>query len=523
MIKKNDMIMKSTKIFILAGLFAFCFTTTIFAQHHGMCGTKDQHQIKERLLRNRVEMKDFVKPRNAVTYVPIKLHLVAENDGSGRANPADVADMMCILNEEFADQEIQFYIKDKAFRNLNQNAIYFSPTTTGGQTQIRFNKVNNAINLFITGSAGATGTLAFYQGPAGSSFDYIVARRTSILGRNVVPHEVGHFFSLAHPFYGWEGNPWNVNDHGNPVGQYAPSDPSQIGPVGLIENEKVDKSNCMTAADGICDTPPDYLFAFTQQGCAPYGGGARDPNNELIDPSETNIMSYFDACDSYEFTADQKAAIQVDLFSSQRNYIRPNYTPDLTVLGDVTLSYPINDVAAGHLDVRLEWEAQNGAIGYIVELDRAANFGSSFLQRFLVYGDNFVDLPELDVNKAYYWRVRSFGEYYTCTSFSDDVRFITSEPVAVKEIEEVNGWAVNPNPLRSGNNFQIAMDAKSSFEADIMLYSLTGQLVQQISGHQFTNGRSDLEFPVYNLESGMYIIAIHTEDGVSNKKVIISK
>ena len=30
-------------------------------------------------------------------------------------------------------------------------------------------------------------------------------------------HEMGHFFSLRHTFYGWECEPWNVNDHGQIV------------------------------------------------------------------------------------------------------------------------------------------------------------------------------------------------------------------------------------------------------------------------------------------------------------------
>ncbi|MEM1321066.1 MAG: T9SS type A sorting domain-containing protein [Bacteroidota bacterium] len=496
-------------------------STTISAQHRhtGLCGTKDQHLIKERLMYNRAHPPAFAEVRGGTTYVPVKLHLVARSDGTGRVNTVDVLDMMCLVNEIYRDQNIQFYIRD-GFRNLNQSAIYNTPNVQSGIQQIQSNKVNNAINIFITGSTGTNGTLAYYQG--GAQLDYIVADQRYIRSPSVMPHELGHFFSLAHPFYGWEGNPYNPSVHGNPVGDFAPSDPSQIGNVGLIPAERQDRSNCTQAADGICDTPPDYLFAFTQNGCANYNGGAMDPNGDMVDPMENNIMSYFEDCDDYIFTNDQKTAIRADLFSVFRNYVRPNYTPDLTVLDATNLTSPIDgEIWDEYTSVTLDWEAQPGAVSYIVQIDRFRNF--AFQPQQFVVNDPFLVLNNLDPNRTYYWRVRPFGELVTCTEFTEAANFRTGDgAVSTKDIDYVKGWMVRPNPLRSDQSLTIAVDADQSFEADVQLFNLTGQLIHQVNSHRFTSGQSILEMPSLKLGAGMYIVAIRTEDAVSNKKFVVS-
>jgi hypothetical protein len=85
--------------------------------------------------------------------------------------------------------------------------------------------------------------------------------------------------------------------------------------------------SCSTAGDRICDTGPDYKFAFLQAGCAAYNGGAKDPLGVVVDPLETNTMSYFDGCSSYSFTPMQAAAMQADLNTAARNYLDNSFSP----------------------------------------------------------------------------------------------------------------------------------------------------------------------------------------------------
>ena len=494
---------------------------------HAICGTSDQASIVERLSRNRVTMQDFVRPRGAITYVPIKMHLTADDSGNGRVNEIDVLEMLCILNEEYAEQEIQFYFSN-SWRYLDNNSIYDSPSSSAGRFQISLNKVNNAINIFIANRGGSSsGSLAFYQPPANPSADYIVCNKAWIRGESVIPHEIGHFFSLAHPFYGWEGHPYDPDEHGNPVGINAPSDPNEIGNVGLIKNEKQNGGNCTVAADRICDTKPDYLFAFStiqNFNCNNYSGNTMDPDGVVVNPIESNIMSYFNDCDNYTFTADQKTAIELDLFASHRSYIRPNYTPNTTeITEDATLIKPAaGSTTEGYNVVKFEWEAPTGADSYIVQLDELPTFNFN-MQQFIVHDNTFLVVNDLKPGRAYHWRVRSFNELHTCSGFSSHTSFVTgTELVNVRTIEAVNGWAVLPNPVRSSEQLQLQLDANEAFEAQLKLYSVTGQQLKHFGAQQFSSGANTVHLDVNDLETGMYFLMIETAEGLLTEKIVLA-
>jgi len=259
---------------------------------------------------------------------------------------------------------------------------------------------------------------------------------------------MGHFFSLAHPFFGWEppsnpaaypgydpNNPgttsyagWNEQYFGNPVGNFAPS----YDFSGQIRNELVDQSNCNTAADGICDTPPDYLFAYSplQTGCNEWDGGAMDPSGTEIDPMENNMMSYFSGCSNFTFTTGQKDAIVADIASNARAYIRPNYTPELTEITEApVLVEPAEGITAeGYNSVKFDWDPVGGAQRYFLEIDRFNNFSFDPL-RYVVEGTSLT-VEDLDPNRTYYWRVRPFAEYVTCgTPFSEVRSVLTNADV----------------------------------------------------------------------------------------------
>ena len=92
----------------------------IFSQSHdhSKCGTSqaDQALIKARLMENRrIIMNQTVSQRNSnsTKYIPVTFQIVGDNDGNGYVNAKKVLDMLCDLNNDFADQNIVFFMNDE--------------------------------------------------------------------------------------------------------------------------------------------------------------------------------------------------------------------------------------------------------------------------------------------------------------------------------------------------------------------------------------------------------------------------
>jgi hypothetical protein len=508
-------------------LLLFLGAGPIFAQH--VCGTsvEAQFEMRERLIQNRAnaEQQQTADARDEITYVPIKVHLVAKNDGTGRANEASMPDLLCNLNTEYEGTNIQFYFK-MPFNYIDNTPLWGQANEGGGSFQIQTNKVNNALNIFIIGQFTEEGLGGYYLGPFPQN-DYIVMPRNAVFSI-ALPHEVGHFFSLAHPFFGWGqvgDTGWDPAVHGNPVGTYAPLPP----PGQQILNEKVDQSNCLEAADAICDTPPDYFFAFSPAlggNCTSPTISALDPNGDEIDPVGDNMMNYFGQCPDYVFTADQSEAMVNDLYSTARNYVRPGITPDLTEITEAPeLVSPINgESTPGYNLVEFDWDAVDGADYYVLEIDFLPTFAGS-PSRYVVSNATFKVVEDIfNANSTYYWRVRPFGEYFTCgVQYSERGDFVTGSIVATQEVEEVSGWNIRPNPIRTGGMLQIEVEAGQSFQGTINLYSSTGQLLKSLNRLDFNTGGTNVEMDVNGLAAGIYIATIETNFGVLNKKVLITK
>lgn len=511
------------KILLFIGVMAFTILTLpVMAQHFDgvhVCGLKgaDAAMVKEQMMVNREEMRDFVRQRGAITYVPVKLHLVANADGIGRIKERDALLMLCLLNETYWDLEIQFYLKD-GFNYIDHDALFDNPSAGSSYIKMDAQKVNNAVNIFINNSIGGSGggtTLAYYQPPIGTA-DWIVIDDSYVLGPNVLPHELGHFFSLSHPFYGWEDNPYNEAAHGNPVGNFAPS----TAVPGQIQNDRMDQSNCTVAADGICDTPPDFLFGFVQSGCGQWQPEIEDFTGGIVDPMENNMMSYFSSCNSYEFTPQQVDAIFASLNSNGRNYVNPGTTPNLDeITSTPTLNYPPDESTVAYSSVPISWEVVPGATHYVLEIDQLAGFG--FQPAYYVTSDPGKTLTNLENNRTYYWRVLPFSSYRTCSAYSEVYQFTTADiPVNTIEIESVENWMVRPNPVAKDANAVIEMNSTEAFDAEVNIYNLTGKLLSS-TNNTFAQGASTFEVNTSSLNIGMYIVSVQSAKGVMTQKVVV--
>lgn len=529
--------MKRFLFFILACLF-MSLPNESKAQHqhiNGVCGTsaEDLAAIEERLVRYKATMPDNIANSRETTFLPLKLHLIADDDGLGRVRIRKVLEQLHQLNIDFADFEAHFYIKD-GFNMINNTRAWNDPGGVNdpfGAIAVNNNRVSNAMNLFIAKNAttgnpteGGT-TLAYYS----RSDDWLVSRKNQInASSGTISHEVGHYFQLLHTFSGWDFQTyaqWREENPSANVPSFAPG-------TGIrVENEDRNGAcrNCDDAGDRLCDTPPDYNFGFGWGGGCDYTNSVMDPCGVEVDPMEDNFMSYFLSCSEYQFTDDQKNVMRMDLddriaaFAGQRK-LDVSYDPIRTeITSPAVHTFPEDGSVIDFFNVvTLNWQAVEGATHYLIEVDRFNTFDFDEFD-FVVEGQTSVTIENvLDDNRVYHWRVIPFNEGYGGAPIADSWSFRTgSNPSAVEEVEEIGALTIQPNPVKANQDINIELKATTSFEATISLFNITGQLVTS-KAHQFVSGTSNTTLSTDNLSAGLYMMSIQTPDGgVRTEKVVI--
>ncbi len=408
--------------FFSALVTLICLHQAGFSQTHGgFCGTSgyDNYYIKQRMLQNREDWAGKIMQRNGGPYyVPVNYWLVAKSDGSGRLPFKNVIDHLCAMNKIYENLDIVFYLNGAS--NVNNNYIYDDPSSTLGKAYINQIMLSNknAINIFTASIANASdpNVLAFYTRDG----DYVVTNKNYVNSdASTIAHEVGHYFSLAHTFYGWEGTiykdltencikatPTVVTGLGFPVDvEYVDRD--RPGPNG--------KKHCEVAADGFCDTPADYNLGYGWTGGCNYDDCAKDPDNVKLDPMETNFMSYFLNCIAV-FTTQQKEAIVKDYLSNNRNYLRrtqaynplPLITDPVIYIKPTTSNQPI-----GYDIVSFDWEDVPNAEYYIFEV--AENTGFNINAKTYILNHSDTVLTTLKAKKTYFWRVTPYNKNSFCS------------------------------------------------------------------------------------------------------------
>ena len=501
-------------------LFAFLLLANLglnAQQHRGVCGNTyaDQMSQIDRYLANKKMAK--LRPaqsRNAITYIPIQFIIATKNDGTGAIQLTDLFDQICLLNNQYGEFDIIFYMPEDPKIIANDN-IYDDHTKTSAQFLMRQERNREALNVWIVQDATPQQgppigiTLGYYD----TVNDWIIIRKNQISGvNNTMAHEVGHFFSLFHPHLGWDADPYSIDKHGSPVTNKAPSG---------SETELMDRSNCETAGDMLCDTPPDYNFALTWNDCN-FNVDIKDPNGEKVDPDETLLMSYFsDECTS-KFTQSQIDMMVSDINRPGRSFLRRSeYTPIATEITEIpNLISPVgSDVTAAYNKVELKWQGVAGAENYLVEVDFSPGFDLDKF-KFITNQTSIIIEDILDADKRYNWQVTPYNASYTCAEPSETGKFRTGLSTSVPTIGTVDRWTIQPNPIKSSQQLSINLTASSAFQATINLYTLTGQLIQK-QATEFNVGASTVQLEVGDLSKGIYFVSLENAEGVLNKKIVV--
>lgn len=486
--------------------------------------------IKQRLMDNRSkftrqEVQDLMNKRTT-TYIPLSIHNVAADAaGTGRISEQVIFGFLCGLNALYADQDVQFYIHNQIYNRVS-NAIHINASTNTARNHMLNFRVAGTLNL-IVGASSQNQAASWYD--PGGDFVFLLHAQLSNEAKTEA-HEIGHFFTLNHTFYGWEGidaTTYNGQNVPATVGSGWSAQATETAP------RTGSQANCATAADGFCDTPADY---FSDRLSCPYTPQMFDRYGNTIDPDESNIMSYaLDACVT-NFTTDQKAAIAADI--AARSWVSGSPTSTVDVTATASAVSPANATQLGSITnstVHLDWTDVPGATWYYVEVYGTSIPGiwlpnlNNVIYKGLVYSANsHFDLPttNLVAGAHYVWRVKGLNAVSTCGPVSTYSRFeaVTSITTDIQDlpIEKQMTLTVNSNPITT-SFIPLSIYSAEDVVGSIRIYGMDGREALTLAKQSISQGESLIQLPAEDLANGMYVAVLVTERGQLQQKLIIQR
>ena len=425
-----------------------------------------------RSFQQQLDQNGLPAARLGTVYVPVKVHIVGNNEGKGYYSVSSLMQAMCDLNADFEPAGMHFYLAGD-IDYINDNALY-----VGNSDAIWFRsedyKDPRAVNVFFHG-AGNQWCGVYFPGVD------VVFVLNSCQGANAttLTHELGHFFSLPHTFSGWEND--NV--------------PSNI--------ERLDGSNCRNAGDGFCDTKADYVSM--RWGC-PLAWNLKDPAGAFFKPDSSIYMSYSsDNCQS-RFSQEQMAAMNANL----NNRSISKATADTRILPEPKKRFPLNGSQNQNPEaVLLEWEAVPGAFAYQVQVARFGDW--NFLNYDALVFDTTA-VVKLFGTWEYAWRVKAITAANTCGSFGAADTFSTKAvPAGIVQLEPDMPIAVYPNPVSINEKVWLKVKQKTV----LSLSDVNGKVLQSLVLEP--NEPYQLQLP----EVGVYFLLLQQEQGLKVKKLMV--
>jgi hypothetical protein len=171
------------------------------------CGKTDvsyqEELIAQKLIQQYSTASKQSRTAYTTTYIAVKPHFVRTDAGITSLNMGAFNNALAICNQYFINAGIQFYVCGTPANTpnfINNTAMYDWNTANFNRDAITAtNNVNNAHNIYFSGSVGGAGGFSF--GMTQSK----VNNRTFVLNaqaddNKTLVHELGHYFNLAHTF-----------------------------------------------------------------------------------------------------------------------------------------------------------------------------------------------------------------------------------------------------------------------------------------------------------------------------------
>ena len=458
--------------------------------------------------------------------VPLTIHLLGSDAGTGYFSKSSLMDALCTLNDDFVDSEIEFFIEGDI--NYIANSAYNNHETVLEGAEMMFeHNVENTINCyFVSDPAGNCGYNLPYAGMA-------VAKGCAAPTDHTWAHEMGHGLSIPHPFLGWEGG---YGYDGSPVTSWNNPAPDTVlydytffqdvyysADTLIVDTavvERLDGSNCTFAADGFCDTAPDYI-AY-RWNCNEDGVSTpilHDPNDETFQADGSLIMSYANDGCSYRFSEEQTAAMRANLIDEKPEVLY-NQDPG-PALGSVAIVAPANEGLAPYQNTLLDWEDTENAVGYLVKLEVFLGSSAIVFKRYETTESQVVIEDDLNIGSNYRWTVRAYNAYNFCAdTYSAEGLFTAADISSVREPEGLRHFSIFPNVQDAGAVIvHVNADFEQAKDLDWSLTDVTGRVVRAGSYGSVAALRTRTELG--ELSAGLYFFALQTKTGTTVRKIVV--
>lgn len=487
--------MKSIKL-ILLGL---CPVVLSAQNPESFCGTSFGSQST--LIQSRKIPVDQHKEFSQLPiYVPLQVHIVQDDNGSAGYSYLNLMESICTLNEDFEPSGLQFYLENPV-NYINKTAWNTHLTYNPGEEMMIQSNVPNMVNCYIVSNPAGNCGYFTYRGDG-------VALSKGCLGKksHTWAHELGHYFSLGHTFFGWEGIVYNSS---KPTEEYQ----SQV----RTEIENVVRDQCHNQADHFCDTYPDYISnRWSCDGNKKSTLVQIDKNGVSFTSDGTLFMSYAsDACMN-RFSIEQMADMN-NFYSFNRSYLKRNQIEFKAISNiDYSSFKPLDSSTIYYKNPTFTWDPVPGADGYIFQLSRNDIFTAVLKTVYLK--TPFYQTDSLVLGKNHYWRIKPLNAFNFCTPFSNYHTVVGSLLSSNQQAEINTNIKIYPSPVQSGQKLYVE-NKNTDRILSIAIQDLTGKTIMLFNPIH-TQDHISIDLP--QLKAGLYYLIMKSNTGNQSTKFIVT-
>lgn len=419
--------------------------------------------------------------------VRIFVHIINDTDGTGGIDTATIYQELRVMEEDFAPHNICFAlvgidtINDSFFtENLGDDWDELR-----GEELIEINAHSNAIDIYIVPEA---------TGHSGSAYNIPSTNFTmgaDRIGLRTMSHEMGHCLNLYHTHETFGGR----------------------------KRELVDRSNCATAGDFLCDTPadPNVSRSMDRNTCT-YTGRFTDDNGDTYVPDPSIIMSYGRDCRNH-FTNGQGRRMRAHLNSVGDDVVvdKDHLSLHSTLaLSGERLEVANHSITAGDLYGSSSKEYAVGLNAYVTHTAKnEINLKPGFVAEPGINGEYLASIRNYMCHEASSSELAGSGEAS---------HYLTDETVSLNEKKASGRLELSsfPNPFSNTTTIEFQLSKSSTVSIDIR--NPVGQIVAKpLHNEQKHEGMHQIKFDGNHLPSGVYLCVLHANGQQKTQRLVLHK
>lgn len=473
------------------------------------CGTTEKSAWLDWYFENRNALHAQRGADTSWLYVPMTIHFVGNDAGTGYFPTDQAMRAVCEMNEKYAPAHIRYYLFPGEPFAYHNKTSWYDHDWNGGSEMINANRLPDRINNFVVGNPA---------GNCGYSWQdaVVMGRGCSGAGNSTWSHEFGHHLSLPHPFFGWEDFTWD----------YSKPAPEKVN--GRLV-EKMDGSNCHNAGDRFCDTRPDYLnYRWTCNSNFESTLLLHDPNDSTFRSDATLFMGYsLDECAS-RFSDEQIDAMRTNLYTEHSNYLQITDPLDgLSNAQSLQLLSPIDTQVVQYNNINMVFNAPGNGSIYVLEIGLLESFVPTIYTQTVYAPDQAQISIHVDKNmpnnRRLYWRIKAFNEWDVCLASPLAVGvFKTQNLSGTSWLDRNLQFELMPNPVAEGTNAQLLVSAANKLDGKILVIDLAGKICMQMNV-DISASEQTIDIPTAQLSPGAYILQLQSDKGILTKRLVVTQ